>query len=264
MTNKLRLFQNEEFGKIRALEIDSAPWFVGKDVAMALGYGNTKDALKSHVDAEDKRIIQRSENATLEIPNRGLTFINESGLYSLILSSKLPKAKAFKRWVTSEVLPSIRKFGTYATEETLRKALGNAEYARDLMAAMLEEEMHRSDTLQCRVRDFAPKARYYDIILQNKGAVQISIIAKDYGMSAVAFNRLLHDAGVQHKIGKTWLLYQKYSGLGYTLSRTYPVNDYTVAIHTYWTQKGRLFLYNLLKEHGVIPQMEAQDAAACY
>jgi phage antirepressor YoqD-like protein len=82
-------------------------------------------------------------------------------------------------------------------------------------------------------------------------------------MSAVAFNRLLHDMGVQYKAGKTWLLYQKYSGLGYTLSRTYPVNEYTVALHTYWTSKGRLFLYGLLKEYGVVPQAEALDAAAC-
>ncbi len=127
--NEIQVFQNPEFGKIRAIEIDGESWLVGKDVAEALGYSNTKDALITHVDNEDKRILQRSEVATIEnhipksvfnfsfvpgeIPNRGLTIINESGLYSLIFSSKLPKAKEFKRWVTSEVLPTIRKTGGY-------------------------------------------------------------------------------------------------------------------------------------------------------
>ena len=130
--NELMIFNNPEFGEIRTAEVDGEPWLVGKDVAMALGYRNTKDALASHVDDEDKRILQRSEIATIEnnipkaafpvdfvsadIPNRGLTIINESGLYSLVLSSKLPGAKKFRRWVTSEVLPSIRKHGHYAAK----------------------------------------------------------------------------------------------------------------------------------------------------
>lgn len=113
MTNEVQIFNNPEFGEIRTVTIDNEPWFVGKDVAGALGYSNSKDAMKQHIDSEDKQVIQRSQNTTLEIPNRGLTIINESGLYSLILSSKLPSAKKFKRWVTSEVLPAIRKTGTY-------------------------------------------------------------------------------------------------------------------------------------------------------
>ena len=111
--NDLQIFSNSEFGSIRTITIDGNPWFVGKDITEALGYSNSKDALKQHVDPEDKRLIQRSQNATLEIPNRGLNVINESGLYSLILSSKLPSAKKFKRWVTSEVLPAIRQTGYY-------------------------------------------------------------------------------------------------------------------------------------------------------
>lgn len=112
--NELQIFEHEEFGNIRAVEIDGEPWFVGKDVALSLGYSNTTDALVRHVDLEDKQIIQRSENTTFNIPNRGMTIINESGLYSLILSSKLPGAKRFKRWVTSEVLPALRKTGDYS------------------------------------------------------------------------------------------------------------------------------------------------------
>ncbi len=114
MANELQVFENPEFGQVRTVTIDGEPWFVGKDVAVALGYVDTKNALKSHVDSEDKQLIQRWQITTLEIPNRGLTIINESGLYSLILSSKLPSAKKFKRWVTSEILPAVRKTGCYA------------------------------------------------------------------------------------------------------------------------------------------------------
>lgn len=148
--NELQIFNfnSEEFGEIRTVTIDSEPWLVGKDVAEALGYKNTKDAISSHVDVDDKRIIQRSDIATLEnhlpksafpynftsaeIPNRGLTVINESGLYALIFGSKLESAKRFKHWVTSEVLPTIRKTGGYrkpmSTAEQIKLlALGNTE-----------------------------------------------------------------------------------------------------------------------------------------
>lgn len=127
--NELKIFKNEEFGEIRTVQLNNETYFVGKDVAEALGYANTKDALINHIDKEDKRILQRSEIATIEnhipkdvfpinfvsgdIPNRGLTIINESGLYALIFGSKLESAKRFKHWVTSEVLPSIRKTGQY-------------------------------------------------------------------------------------------------------------------------------------------------------
>lgn len=115
--NNIQVFNNPEFGDIRTVEIDGEPWFVGKDVATALGYSNTKDAIAAHVASEDKKLIQRSEITTLEIPNRGMAIINESGLYSLILGSKLDSARRFKHWVTSEVLPSIRKTGAYVQQE---------------------------------------------------------------------------------------------------------------------------------------------------
>lgn len=111
--NELKIFQSEEFGEVRTVTINGEPWLVGKDVAEALGYSNTKDAIASHVAEEDKQVIQKSEITTFEVPNRGLTVINESGLYALIFGSKLESAKRFKHWVTSEVLPSIRKTGQY-------------------------------------------------------------------------------------------------------------------------------------------------------
>lgn len=121
--NELQIFNSEEFGDIRTVTIENEPWFVGKDVAEALGYGNSRDALAAHIDDEDKTIIQKSDFPTLEIPNRGMVVINESGLYSLILSSKLPNAKRFKHWVTSEVLPTIRKTGSYQKPMTVAEQI---------------------------------------------------------------------------------------------------------------------------------------------
>lgn len=157
MTNTLKVFENKEFGKVRTVVINDEPWFVGKDVADALGYKNTKDALASHVDSEDKNILQRSGNTTFEIPNRGLVIINESGLYSLILSSKLPKAKEFKHWVTSEVLPSIRKNGGYiAGQETLSDA--------ELMAKALLVAQRTIENKNKQITEMKPKAEFYDTV----------------------------------------------------------------------------------------------------
>ena len=130
--SQCEIFNHPEFGNLRCIEKDGEPWFVGKDVATALGYANTKDAIYAHVDSEDKRIIQRSENTTLEIPNRGMTIINESGLYSLILSSKLESAKRFKRWVTSEVLPCIRKTGGITENYLYLVLLYYLQYSYDI------------------------------------------------------------------------------------------------------------------------------------
>ncbi len=268
MKQEIKIFNNPEFGEIRTLMIDGQPYFVGKDVAEILGYSNTKDAIAVHVDGEDKRIIQKSENTTLGIPNRGLTIINESGLYSLILSSKLPTAKKFKRWVTSEVLPSIRKHGAYMTPETLEQALLNPDTIIQLCTALKEEQQKRKK-LETEVAmknqmiaELNPKASYYDVILQTKDTVAITTIAKDYGKSAKWLNNYLHEKEVQFKQGKVWLLYQKYAEKGYTQSKTHTFEDdkgkVHSKIHTHWTQKGRLFIYDLLKKDNILPLMERE------
>lgn len=132
---ELQIFNNSEFGQIRSLVLDDEVWFIGKDITMALGYSNDRKALQDNVDVEDRRLIQKSLCGTLEIPNRGVTAINESGLYSLVLRSKLPNAKKFKKWVTSEVLPSIRKTGSYqkplSTQEMMRIQLGMIDDVSD-------------------------------------------------------------------------------------------------------------------------------------
>lgn len=180
--NDLQVFRNAEFGELTLLEINNEPWFVGKEVAEKLGYENTKDSLARHVSVEDKRIIQRSENittlqrsgnTTLEIPNRGLTIINESGLYSLILGSKLESAKRFKRWVTSEVLPSIRKHGMYAMDELL----DNPDIAIEALTR-LKEEREKRKSLECDVERMKPKEIFADSVAGSKHSILIGELAK--------------------------------------------------------------------------------------
>ena len=261
MNNELINFHHEMFGDIRAIEKDGEPWFVGKDVAVALGYSNARDALAKHVDNEDKKILT-SQNATLEklnIPNRGLTIINESGLYSLVLSSKLPQAKVFKHWVTAEVLPSIRRHGAYATAPTIEKIIASPEFGIALLKNLQQEQNMRREAEQ-RVRKLKPLADYTALILACPETVSVSQVAQDYGMSAVAFNRILNRAGIQYSVGGQWVLYAAYKDRGLVQSYTfnYRHNDGTdgCRMYTRWTQRGRLFLYNILKKIGIIPMIE--------
>lgn len=167
--NELQVFKNQEFGSVRTLVINSEPWFVGKDVAEALGYKNTKDALAKHVDSEDKEIL-KSQNATLEnIPNRGVTVVNESGLYSLVLSSKLPSAKKFKRWVTSEVLPALRKTGQYQVKE-----LSGSE----LMARALIEAQNVLAAKDKQIEQMKPKVVFADAVATSHTSILVGELAK--------------------------------------------------------------------------------------
>ena len=257
--NELKIFENEQFGKIRMVEIDSTPYFVGKDVAEILGYTNPTKAMQDHVDEEDL-----SFNESLKLSRQsGAWLINESGLYSLILSSKLPKAKEFKRWVTSEVLPAIRKHGVYAVDEVLE----NPDMLISALQALKEEKAKAkrlTETLavqEQQIAELKPKASYYDVVLNCKDLVSVTEIAKDYGKSGKWLNEKLHELGIQFKQGgKIWLLYQKYAQRGYTSTKTqtYNGNDGEVhtKVHTYWTQKGRLFIYDKLKAEGILPIME--------
>ncbi|MEE1056702.1 MAG: phage antirepressor [Acutalibacteraceae bacterium] len=259
--SELQIFRNAEFGSVRTLTINDEPYFVGKDVAEILGYTNPSKALADHVDEDDKL----NNESLSSLGQRGGWIINESGLYSLILSSKLPNAKKFKRWVTSEVLPAIRRHGIYAIDEVLN----NPDM---LIAALTELKAEREKTKlltetvavqKQQISEMKPKASYYDVVLNCKDLVAISVIAKDYGWSANRMNQYLHKKGVQYKQGnKIWLLYQKYSELGYTSTKTnsYSGSDGTVHTkpHTYWTQKGRLFIYELLKSDGILPNIERE------
>ena len=257
--NELQVFHNDEFGSVRTLTINGDPYFVGKDVADILGYSNSRDALSRHVDDEDKNSVVIHDG----IPgNPNQVVINESGLYSLILSSKLPAAKRFKRWVTAEVLPSIRRHGMYAIDEIIANPdLGIAA----LQALKAEREKRIALTAQVamqtqQIAEMQPKVSYYDLVLSCPDALPITILAKDYGWSAQQMNKFLHEQGVQYKLQKTWLLYARYQDKGYTHSETYPYTDHNGNVHnsinTKWTQSGRLFIYELMKAAGNLPLVE--------
>ena len=236
---KNQIFKNKEFGQIRTCMVDGETYFVGKDVASGLGYKNTKNALMRHVDEEDKL----GARFTTSGQNREMIVINESGLYSLILSSKLDSARRFKRWVTSEVLPAIRKNGRYELEQQNR--------VLESRNALLEEI-----TIQQK-----PLTDYARIILSSTQTVTITQIAQDYGMSPVGMNQLLFKLHIQHKVGGQWILYIPYLNKGYVQSfSSYFVKsdgEVQVKLHTRWTQSGRLFLYEELKKAGVLPLIES-------
>ncbi len=252
--NEIILFRHAEFGEIRTLNIDGEPWFVGKDVAVILGYNEPHKAISRHVDEDDgmKHPVIDSMGRKQQA-----VFVNESGLYSLILSSKLPSAKKFKRWVTAEVLPSLRKHGAYITAETLHKTMSDPRELAKLLTALADEQEKRRK-LEEENAFLIVKANYYDRILYSKNSVPVTQIAKDYGMSAIAFNKMLHEYGVQYPIRKSWVLYAEYANLGYTQSRTYTIDEDKSVMHTCWTQKGRIFLYNFLKERGILPMCEQE------
>ncbi|HGF8200426.1 TPA: phage antirepressor KilAC domain-containing protein [Enterococcus faecium] len=240
---------NFEQNEVRTILVNDEPYFVGKDVASVLGYSNTKDALSRHVDLEDKM----GSRITTSGQSREMTIINESGLYSLILKSKLPNAKKFKRWVTSEVLPTIRKTGSYSNvPQSFAQALR--------LAADLEE---KNQLLEQQIAEYEPKISYLDTILSSTDTVATSQIAADYGMSAIALNKLLNELGVQHKVSGQWILYRKHMNQGYTKSHTSEIpkadGGTKVVMNTKWTQKGRVFIYNLLIAEGYYPQMDLEE-----
>ena len=259
---EIRVFENTEFGAVRALEVDGTPWFVGKDVAEVLGYSNPQKAIRDHVDEEDRTV-----NESFTVNGTMASLINESGLYSLVLSSKLPGAKAFKRWVTSEVLPSIRKHGLYAIDEII----ANPDMAIAALQALKEEREKRlaaeldKAVLTQQVAELRPKASYYDLILRCASLLSVTEISKDYGMSAKAFNKKLHELRIQYQQSGVWFLYAEYQDGGYTQTKTqnFCRSDGTqgARTHMYWTQKGRLFLYERLKAEGILPMIERTDAA---
>ena len=224
---ELQVFNNEEFGKVRVVEIDNEPWIIGKDVAEILGYKNTRDALKNHVDEEDKAGVAIHDGRQ----NREMTAINESGFYSLVLGSKLPGAKKFKRWVTSEVLPTIRKHGMYATDELLN----NPDLLIEVATKLKEERAAR----------IAAEKERNKLIHQSK-LYTSSEIAKELGMSSAAkLNKFLEEKKVQYKLNNTWLLYSEYSESGLASIKQQVLDNGHVIYDRRWTGKGRDFILDL-------------------
>lgn len=263
--SELQVFNSTEFGSILTVLVNNIPFFVGKDITDILCYTNASKAIADHVDEEDKL----NNESLSSLGQLGGWLVNESGLYSLILSSKMPAARKFKRWVTSEVLPALRRHGLYATD----MLLNDPDLAIAAFTA-LKEEREKTKKLsemvgiqQQQITEMKPKVSYYDVVLNCKDLISTSAIAKDYGKSAIWMNRYLHEKGIQFKQGDIWLLYQKYAEKGYTSTKThsYPGTNGEMHTrpHTYWTQKGRLFIYDLMKSDGILPTIE-MEVVQCY
>lgn len=249
-----------EGSTVRTVHMNGEPWWVLKDVCGVLDISNSRN-ISARLDDDEKGVY------LMDTPGgaQNMTIISESGLYATIMRSDKPQAKPFRKWVTSEVLPAIRKHGMYAIDDVL----DNPDM---LINALLElkEERAKTKTLEQtvavqtqQIAELQPKASYYDKVLECNDLVPISIIAKDYGWSANHMNQVLREKGVQYKQGgKIWLLYQKYAEMGLTSTKIYYYDDANghghVVPHTHWTQKGRLFIYDLLKEDGILPIMERE------
>lgn len=252
--NEIKAFNNSEFGEIRTMEINGEPWFVGNDIAKALGYKKPTNAVSTHVHNEDTLLkgVHDSNGKTQKTK-----IVNESGMYALIFGSELEKSQKFKHWVTSEVLPSIRKHGVFATDELLN----NLDFLINALQELNQERQEKA-LLQAKIEENAPKVSYHDFILNNKDLLSTTMIAKDYGMTAAKLNKILHEKGVQFNQSGVWFLYQKYAEEGYVSSKTHTFlgsdGKERVKQHTHWTQKGRLFIYKMLKEDQITPLIENQ------
>ena len=254
MANQVQIFENEQFGKVRIIDEDGKVLFCGTDVAKALGYARPNDAVSRHCRATVKR------SSPISGKLQEINFIPEGDVYRLITHSKLPAAQKFESWVFDEVLPSIRRHGLYATDEVLKQMIVSPELVKGMAEQLIAERAkvkEQATTIAVQeksIERMKPKEDYCDKVLSSPNAVPITIIAKDYGFSAQAMNELLYVLGVQYKRGQTWVLKQEYARAGYTKSYTYLAPSGESVVQTRWTQKGRLFIYELLKkERGILP-----------
>lgn len=252
-----QLFKFEEH-RVRTVVIGNEPYFVGKDVAASLGYSETAKAVRTHVPEKFRGV------SVLDTPGgkQEMTVISEAGLYKLAFKSHAENAEKFTDWVASDVLPTIRKHGAYMTPKKIEEVLTDPDTIIKL-ATQLKQEREGRLIAEQKVNELTPKATYYDKVLADKSLVPITLIAKDYGMSGRKMNKRLHELGVIYKQGKTWLLYAKYQKTGWTHSETIMVKkkDGTekAVLNTKWTQKGRLGLYELLKQNDILPLIEKAD-----
>ncbi|MCG7258072.1 MULTISPECIES: phage antirepressor KilAC domain-containing protein [unclassified Corynebacterium] len=252
-TRDLQVFTNDAFGTIRTVEHEDKVYFCGRDVATALGYKDPTNAIKQH--CKGVAIHHPLETAGGVQDTR---FITEGDLYRLIFSSKLPAAQDFEAWVVNKVLPTIRRHGVYAIDELL----DNDEFLEHAIIQLRSERAKRLAAEQALL-EAAPKVSYYDVVLQSDSLLTITEIAKDYGLSAKKLNLLLHDAGVQFRQSGRWFLYARFAEQGYTQSKTHEYDEGKTRTHMYWTQKGRLFVYDLLKnQFGLLPVIEQDGGAA--
>ena len=253
---ELRTFNFEDL-PVGTLKIEDELYMVGNEVAKILGYSNYRNAISNHVDEEDKLRTQVEYAGQ----TRTVTIINESGLYSLIFDAAKQsknenirkKAKRFKRWVTEDVLPSIRKHGIYATDNVIEQTLRDPDYIINVLTEY-KKEKDNNLILRQQIGELKPKADYVDEILKSPGTMTITQIAADYGLSAQKLNKLLHQARLQRRVGKQWVLYTEHMNKGYTKSHTIEIvrsdGRPDTQPQTRWTQKGRLKIHEIMTDFG--------------
>ncbi|MBV7432348.1 phage antirepressor KilAC domain-containing protein [Dermabacteraceae bacterium TAE3-ERU5] len=250
MATALQAFSNHEFGTIRTITSDGQTLFCGKDIATALGYANTKDALRRHCKGGVNYYPLETNGHIQQVG-----FISEGDLYRLIVFSKLPAAQQFEAWVFDEVLPSIHRHGMYVIDELL----ADDEFLERAIVTIRAERAKRLVAEQALL-EAAPKVSYYDVVLASPSLITTTEIAKDYGLSAKKLNQILREEGIQFRQSGRWFLYARFAEQGYTQSKTHEYNEGKTRTHMYWTQKGRLFIYNLLKQQlSLLPVIEQTD-----
>lgn len=242
----VQVFNNTQFGEIRvAKDNNGEPLFCLTDLCKSLNLSNTTEVSKK-LDEEDKSKLN------LGLKGKNPIFITESGMYTVILRSDSPKAKPMQKWVTSEVLPAIRKSGGYV----VARADDTPELimARALQVAQqtIERHTHQLALAESTIREQAPKVEYFDEVLQSNNLIAVNVIAKELGMSAVTLNKKLHDLRVIYKSNGVWVLYEKYQNKGYTKTKTHKYIDSLgreqTQIQTYWTETGRVFIHELMQK----------------
>ena len=260
--NELQIFNNPEFGSVRTITKDNEPMFCLGDLCRALDL--TAKGVKQRLSDE---VISNYpiEDALGRMQNT--LFVNEDGLYDVILESRKESAKKFRKWVTSEVLPSIRKNGGYIANQeqmTPEQIVANALIVAQNIIGHTDRQIEELETsvqqMDSVISEMTPKVDYADRILSSTDCMTVTQIAQDYGVSAQRFNKILHSAGIQRKVGDQWILYAEYQGKGYVRNKTCEYRksngETGTKLLTVWTQKGRMLIYEKLKQIGVFPEME--------
>ena len=280
MENKVEKYVHDEFGELEVMQVGDKFWFPARKCAEILGHQNPERAVRNHCKGVTEMVTPSSGGS------QKTKYITEGDLYRLIIRSNLDSAQRFEEWIFDGVLPTIRKHGAYIMPDLLEELQRNTEKNAALLKSLAEEQRERiavedryrrlerenqeykdktiqletaSRLLEETLEEAKPKISYYDTILQNPSAVPVTLIAKDYGMPAIRFNKLLHGFHIQYRVGGTWELYQEYADQGFTHGNTFHLADGSTKIHTCWTQKGRLFLYEFLKERRILPKVEVAE-----
>lgn len=262
MANEIQIFSNPQFGEIRTLADEAnEPLFCAKDVATALGYADTADAIQRHCKS-GKKVFRPHANG---IGGVNMVFIAEKDVYRLIMRSNLPDAEKFQDWVCDEVLPTIRKHGAYMTQDVIERTLQDPDYLIQLATTLKEEKQKRIEAesvaakrgliiaeQQKELTEAAPKVEYHDKILSSQGYLTVNMIAASIGISDRKLNKLLCEWGVQYKESGSYQLYAPYRGKGYAKQIPYPYRDSLNQIktrqHLYWTEAGKKFIIELYEK----------------